>query len=74
MWAATPSIPVVLIDPVTVWSFAIEIVPVAVAEVVTGGVSSDPVKVTLTSLANADAANRANVVVARRVSAGRDFI
>src|ERR1700692_1514592 len=57
MCAAVPSMPAVLIVPLTELAPAIEIVPVPDADVVTGGVSSAPVKVTFESTANTDPPN-----------------
>src|SRR5271166_1376614 len=54
MCAIVPSMPVVLIMPLTDLSAAILKVPVPDADVVTGGVSSVPVKCTLTSPASAN--------------------
>src|SRR5882762_5715360 len=56
--------------PLTDLSLATLRVPLADAEVVTGGVSSDPVKLNLTSFAIADSAPSANAIVAR--SAARE--
>src|ERR1700733_192445 len=67
MCATVPSIPVVFKLPLTDLSAAIVMVPVPVAEVVTGGVSSVPMSFTFTSVAEADPAAAANAAVAIRV-------
>ena len=56
--------PLVLTVPVTVLSAAMLIVPMPVAEVVTGGVSSAPINFTFTSTANADPLNIRSAVEA----------
>jgi hypothetical protein len=56
--------PVALMLPLTAPSLLILIVPVADAEVVTGGVSSLPVKLTFTSFARADALLRDSAAAA----------
>jgi hypothetical protein len=63
-----PAIPWVLIDPLTDLSLFTLIVPVPVAEVVTGGVSSAPLNVTCTSFAptDADASSNAAAITALR--------
>src|SRR5579863_610955 len=52
MCATVPTIPLVLMVPLTDLSAAMVMVPVPVAVVVTGGVSSAPTNVTLRSTAN----------------------
>ncbi len=69
MCAAVPSIPVVLMVPLTDLSAAMEMVPLPDAAVVTGGVSSAPVKFTFTSTANADALNAMMAAAATRARA-----
>jgi hypothetical protein len=63
MCAIVPSMPAVLMVPLTDLSAVIVIVPVPDAEVVTGGISSAPVSLTLTSTAQAD------VLIARNADA-----
>src|SRR5450631_2020194 len=57
MCATVASMPAVLMVPLTDLSTPIERVPVPEADVVTGGVSSAPVKFTFTSTAKADPLN-----------------
>src|SRR5271163_3481585 len=64
MCATVPSMPVVLMVPLTDLSAAIVIVPVPDAEVVTGGVSSAPVSFTFKSTAKTDALLATNITVA----------
>src|SRR5580658_9361306 len=54
MCATVPSIPVVLMVPLTDLSAAMTMVPDPVADEVTGGVSSAPTNFTLTSVAEAE--------------------
>jgi hypothetical protein len=55
-----------LMLPLTAPSLLILIVPVADADVVTGGVSSAPVKVTCTSFARADTLLKASAAAAKK--------
>src|ERR1700728_1163940 len=64
MCATVPSMPVVLIVPLTDLSAAIVMVPTPEADVVTGGVSSAPVNVTFTSVAQAEPMLNASAAVA----------
>ena len=63
--------PVVLMVPLTVLSLLILMVPVAVADVVTGGVSSAPVKLTLTVFPKAAPLPTVNAAEWKRVSVCR---
>jgi hypothetical protein len=65
--------PEVLISPLIVLSALIVILPVPIAEVVTGGVSSAPVSSTLTSPPKADAVLKTSAADARAMWRRRKF-
>src|ERR1700677_3665722 len=66
MCATVPSMPVVLMVPLTDLSAAIVMVPLPDADVTTGGVSSAPVKVTFKSTAKLDPLNAMRAAAATR--------